>query len=275
MTELDPRLPRSSAAAPPPCSGDRCRASAAWPRPCALARWGYRVTVIDRLDVPGGRGSASGRTVTGSISAPPSSPCRSSSASSGPPAAATSTTTSICAPLDPFYEIRWPDGSYFQARQDTDAMREEVRRLSPRDVQGLRAVPQGQRGALLVRVRGSGPALDAPVPRSARHAADLRADAGGPLGLCPCRAAGHGRAPAHGAVVPSPLHRRRSVQRDLDVHPRQPPREGVRRPLRDGRRRRDRPAHGRDRSRIRADCMRMQSEVDEILVRDGRAAGCV
>ena len=38
--------------------------------------------------------------------------------------------------LDPFYEIRWPDGSTFTARQDTDAMRAEVARLSPGDLPG-------------------------------------------------------------------------------------------------------------------------------------------
>ena len=41
--------------------------------------------------------------------------------------------------LDPFYEIRWPDGSVFTARQDTEAMRAEVARLSPTDVAGYDA----------------------------------------------------------------------------------------------------------------------------------------
>jgi phytoene desaturase len=38
--------------------------------------------------------------------------------------------------LDPFYEIRWPDGSRFTARQSTEAMMAEVARLSPGDVKG-------------------------------------------------------------------------------------------------------------------------------------------
>lgn len=38
--------------------------------------------------------------------------------------------------LDPFYEIRWPDGAKFTACGDTDRMVEEVKRLSPRDVKG-------------------------------------------------------------------------------------------------------------------------------------------
>ena len=39
-------------------------------------------------------------------------------------------------PLDPFYEIRWPDGSKFTASGDADFMRKEVARLSPGDVKG-------------------------------------------------------------------------------------------------------------------------------------------
>jgi phytoene desaturase len=39
-------------------------------------------------------------------------------------------------PLDPFYTIRWPDGSHFAATGDTDRMIAEVNRLSPRDVPG-------------------------------------------------------------------------------------------------------------------------------------------
>jgi phytoene desaturase len=41
-------------------------------------------------------------------------------------------------PLDPFYEIRWPDGSRFAARGATEAMLAEVARLSPPDVAGYR-----------------------------------------------------------------------------------------------------------------------------------------
>jgi phytoene desaturase len=41
-------------------------------------------------------------------------------------------------PLDPFYEIRWPDGSRFTASGSTERMIEEVRRLSPGDVEGYK-----------------------------------------------------------------------------------------------------------------------------------------
>jgi len=40
--------------------------------------------------------------------------------------------------LDPFYTIRWPDGSQFDACSDTARMEAEVARLSPRDLPGYR-----------------------------------------------------------------------------------------------------------------------------------------
>lgn len=102
-----------------------------------LGARGYRVTVIDKLDVPGGRGScirqdghrfdlgptivtvpqlyedlwaACGRDFNKDVD---------------------------LRPLDPFYEIRWPDGTKFTAQQDTDKLREEVRKISPTDVKGF------------------------------------------------------------------------------------------------------------------------------------------
>jgi phytoene desaturase len=102
-----------------------------------LGARGYRVTVIDRLDVPGGRGSAIhqdghrfdlGPTI---VTVPQ----------------VYEDLWRACGrnfhddvtliPLDPFYEIRWPDGTKFTAQQDTDKLREEVRRLSPGDVAGF------------------------------------------------------------------------------------------------------------------------------------------
>lgn len=101
-----------------------------------LGAKGYRVTVLDRLDGPGGRGSSLWRDGHRFDLGP----------------------TIVTVPqvfeelwaacgrrfrddvdlraLDPFYEIRWPDGSRFTARQDTDAMRDEVARLSPGDAKG-------------------------------------------------------------------------------------------------------------------------------------------
>lgn len=101
-----------------------------------LGAKGYRVSVFDRLDMPGGRGSAIwqdghrfdlGPTI---VTVPETlrdlwSACgRSFDADVD------------LRPLDPFYEIRWPDGSRFAARGTAAAMRAEVARLSPRDLAG-------------------------------------------------------------------------------------------------------------------------------------------
>ena len=101
-----------------------------------LGAKGWRVTVMDRLDRAGGRGSSV--NVNGHRF------------DLGPTIVTVpqlfEELWAICGrdfradvdlrPLDPFYEIRWPDGSSFQARQDTAAMRAEVARLSPGDVAG-------------------------------------------------------------------------------------------------------------------------------------------
>ncbi len=101
-----------------------------------LGAKGYRVTVLDKLDSPGGRGSAItqgghrfdlGPTI---VTVPQT--LRALWADCGRDFDADVDLRA----LDPFYEIRWPDGSTFTARQDTEAMRAEVGRLSPGDVAG-------------------------------------------------------------------------------------------------------------------------------------------
>ncbi len=101
-----------------------------------LGAKGYRVTVIDRLDMPGGRGSSITRD--------------GHRFDLGPTIVTVPQTLrelwAVCGrdfdadvdlrPLDPFYEIRWPDGSSFKASGSTAAMRAEVARLSPGDVAG-------------------------------------------------------------------------------------------------------------------------------------------
>ncbi len=99
---------------------------------------GYRAVVLDRLDGPGGRATArvqgghrfdlgptivtvphliedlwrlSGREMARDVD---------------------------IRPLDPFYTIRFDDGSQFTARKDRAAMEAEVTRLSPRDLPGYR-----------------------------------------------------------------------------------------------------------------------------------------
>jgi len=101
-----------------------------------LGAKGYRVTVFDRLDSPGGRGSCLMRdghrfdlgptivTVPQGLRDLWSACGRDFDADVD------------LRPLDPFYEIRWPDGSRFAARQAPEAMRAEVARLSPGDLAG-------------------------------------------------------------------------------------------------------------------------------------------
>lgn len=101
-----------------------------------LGAKGYRCIVVDRLDAPGGRATsirmeghrfdlgptiitipqileelwaATGRTFRNDVD---------------------------LRRLDPFYTIRFEDGSHFSARQDAARMREEVSRLSPGDLDG-------------------------------------------------------------------------------------------------------------------------------------------
>ena len=101
-----------------------------------LGAKGYRVEVIDRLDSVGGRGTSV--TVNGHRF------------DLGP----TIVTVPHCfkelwavtghnfdddvdlRPIDPFYTIRFPDGTQYAARQNHADMRAEIKRLSPRDLAG-------------------------------------------------------------------------------------------------------------------------------------------
>ncbi len=104
-----------------------------------LGAKGYRVTVLDRLDGPGGRGSAivkdGHRFDLGPTIVTVPKVFRELWEACGRDFDAEVDLRA----MDPFYEIRWPDGSVFTARQDTAAMRAEVARLSPGDAAGYDA----------------------------------------------------------------------------------------------------------------------------------------
>ena len=101
-----------------------------------LGARGYRVTVIDRLDRPGGRGSSIskgghrfdlGPTI---VTVPQG--LRDLWAACG----RDFDREVDLVPMDPFYDIRWQDGSRFTMRSDPAAMEAEIARLSPGDVPG-------------------------------------------------------------------------------------------------------------------------------------------
>lgn len=101
-----------------------------------LGAKGYRVTVLDRLDGPGGRGSAirkdGHRFDLGPTIVTVPKVFRELWEACGRDFDA----EVDLRPMDPFYEIRWPDGSVFAACQNTESMRAEVARLSPDDAAG-------------------------------------------------------------------------------------------------------------------------------------------
>jgi len=121
-----------------------------------LGAKGYQVTVLDRLDRAGGRGSSLHRDghrfdLGPTIVTMPE---------------VFEDLWTACGrdfhrdvdlrPLDPFYEIRWEDGSSFQARQSTDAMVAEVAKLSPQDVPGFHKFLQSAKARYQVGFEGLG-----------------------------------------------------------------------------------------------------------------------
>src|SRR6056297_2346629 len=103
-----------------------------------LGARGYRVTIFDKLDTPGGRGSCLwqnghrfdlGPTI---VTVPQS--LRELWTACG---RSFDDDVDLRA-LDPYYEIRWPDGSQFFANGSDADMEREVKRLSPTDLAGYR-----------------------------------------------------------------------------------------------------------------------------------------
>jgi phytoene desaturase len=104
-----------------------------------LGAKGYKVKVLDKLDLPGGRGSSItqgghrfdlGPTI---VTVPQG--LRDLWAACGRDFDREVTLK----PMDPFYQIQWEDGSTFTMRSDEAAMEAEITRLSPGDLDGYRA----------------------------------------------------------------------------------------------------------------------------------------
>ncbi|MEO1551585.1 MAG: phytoene desaturase [Pseudomonadota bacterium] len=101
-----------------------------------LGAKGYRVEVYDRLDMPGGRGSsitqAGHRFDLGPTIVTVPNLFRDLWAACGRDFDA----EVDLRPLDPFYEIRWPDGTRFAVTEDQEEMRRQIRAISPEDLKG-------------------------------------------------------------------------------------------------------------------------------------------
>lgn len=136
LTRLDPEMKQAAEAAKRPHAIVIGAGLGGLASAMRLGAKGYRVTVLDRLDSPGGRGSSiwqnGHRFDLGPTIVTVPQVFRELWADCGRDFDA----DVDLRPIDPFYEIRWPDGSSFTARQDTDAMRAEVARLSPGDAAG-------------------------------------------------------------------------------------------------------------------------------------------
>jgi len=101
-----------------------------------LGAKGYHVSVIDRLDRAGGRGSSLTREGHRFDLGPTIVTVPQIFEELWADCGRDFRDDVTLVPLDPFYEIRWEDGSHFTARSSTEAMMAEVARLSPRDVKG-------------------------------------------------------------------------------------------------------------------------------------------
>ncbi len=136
MTRVDPALPSLAARLAAPHAVVIGAGLGGLSAAMRLGAKGYRVTVIDKLDVPGGRGSAiwrdGHRFDLGPTIVTVPQVFRELWRTCGRDFDA----DVDLRPMDPFYEIRWPDGSRFEASGDTERMRAEIARLSPEDAAG-------------------------------------------------------------------------------------------------------------------------------------------
>ncbi|MGX9355942.1 phytoene desaturase [Roseobacteraceae bacterium S113] len=136
MTRLDPTLSAQAAKATAPHALVIGAGLGGLASAMRLGAKGYRVTIVDKLDVPGGRGScitkAGHRFDLGPTIVTVPQVFKELWAACG----RRFEDEVELVRMDPMYEIRWPDGSHFAARQSTEEMLKEVARLSPGDVVG-------------------------------------------------------------------------------------------------------------------------------------------
>lgn len=138
-----------------------------------LAGKGYAVTVLERLDAPGGRASVyrqdgftfdAGPTI---ITAPFM--LEELWASAGASLAEDATIR----PCDPFYTIRFDDGEVFRYSGDPEAMLAEVARISPDDVEGYKRFLEKSSGIYAVAFEALADKPFHSIPFTASAMADL------------------------------------------------------------------------------------------------------
>lgn len=101
-----------------------------------LGAKGYRVTVLEKLDAPGGRAYVHERDGYTFDAGPTIVTAPFLFEELWQLAGRRLEDDVTLEPMDPFYRIRFHDGTWFDYNGDPDAMREEVRRLAPEDVDG-------------------------------------------------------------------------------------------------------------------------------------------
>src|SRR6056297_2506963 len=136
LTRVDPELSKQVAGAMKPHAIIIGAGLGGLASAMRLGAKGYRVTVLDRLDSPGGRGSSitqnGHRFDLGPTIVTVPQVFRELWAACGRDFDADVDLRA----LDPFYEIRWPDGSSFTMSGDEERVKSEIRRLCPADVKG-------------------------------------------------------------------------------------------------------------------------------------------
>ena len=239
-----------------------------------LGARGYRVTIVEKLDAPGGRAYVyrqDGFTFD-----------------AGP--------TIVTAPflfeelwalcgrrmrddvelrsVDPFYQIRFEHGDVFTMSGDETAMRAEVARFNPADVSGFERFMRRSEAIYRVGFEQLGDEPFNSIADMARIAGDL-VRARGPSKRLQSRLKIFPRRAAQDRLqLPSPSDRRRSVSRERDLLPDPVPGKALGRAFRDGWHRKA--GHGlADLIASQGGEIRCGEEVKSILVEDGVATGVV
>ncbi|WP_326491742.1 phytoene desaturase family protein [Myxococcus stipitatus] len=126
-----------------------------------LAARGFRVTVLERRQGPGGRANVFEQEGFTFDAGPTVITCPQLLEELWALAGQRMSDHVVLRPVTPLYRMRFPDGSTFDYHSDSEAMRESVRRLSPSDEAGYLAL-----SARVARMyeAGIGPLMSSPVP---------------------------------------------------------------------------------------------------------------